>query len=228
MRAKKSFDPRDLASLDPATRARIEEAVLALFSEQEFHKVNLGELARRAQTSLQTIYKYYGGKDALVFATLDRQLATLAGRMREHLHGIETYKDRLRKVYFVVLEFFEKNPRVGRMIHTSVSSNTWTNDVTFRQPELMSTFMKVLAEGRAQGVLTDEVDQRVLLDLFLGMLWRLVHMYFARGMRHPPTREAEASFELVWRALARPEKVRPRTSSRAPQLERRSARSGMG
>ena len=226
MRAKKSFDPRDLANLDPETRARIEEAVLTLFSEQEFHKVNLGELARCAQTSLQTIYKYYGGKDALVFATLDRQLATLAGRMQDHLHGIETYKDRLRKVYFVVLEFFEKNPRVGRMIHTSVSSNSWTNDVTFRQPELMSTFMKVLAEGRAQGVLTDEVDQRVLLDLFLGVLWRLVHMYFARGMRHPPTREAEASFELVWRALARPEKVRARASSRAPQLERRSVRTG--
>ena len=109
-------------------------------------------------------------------------------------HGIETYKDRLRKVYFVVLEFFEKNPQVGRMIHTSVSSSSWTNDVTFRQPELMRTFMKVLAEGREQGVLTNEVDQRVLLDVFLGVLWRLVHMYFARGMRHPPTREAEASF----------------------------------
>jgi hypothetical protein len=96
------------------------------------------------------------------------------------------------------------------MIHTSVSSSTWTNDVTFRQPELMSTFMKVLAEGREQGVLTDEVDQRVLLDVFLGVLWRLVHMYFARGMRHPPTREADASFELVWRALARPEHASPK------------------
>lgn len=215
MKPHQSFDARDLAGLDPATRARIENAVLDLFSEQEFHKVNLGELARHAQTSLQTIYKYYGGKDALVFATLDRQLAELAGRMRDHLHAIENYKDRLRKVYWVVLEYFEKNPRVGRMIHTSVSSSSWTNDVTFRQPELMSTFMKVLAEGRAQGVLTDEVDQRVLLDVFLGVLWRLVHMYFARGMRHPPTREADASFELVWRALAKPD---------VPARKRRGAR----
>lgn len=217
MKVKQSFNARELSRLSPQTRERIEAAVLELFSEQEFHKVNLGELASRAQTSLQTIYKYYGGKDALVFATLDRQLGTLAARMRDHLHGIETYKDRLRKVYFVVLEFFERNPQVGRMIHTSVSSSSWTNDVTFRQPELMSTFMKVLAEGREQGVLTDEVDQRVLLDVFLGVLWRLVHMYFARGMRHPPTREAEASFELVWRALSRPETAARRARSRAPK-----------
>ena len=217
MKVKQSFNARELSRLPPETRERIERAVLELFSEQEFHKVNLGELASRAQTSLQTIYKYYGGKDALVFATLDRQLGFLATRMREHLHGIETYKDRLRKVYFVVLEFFEKNPQVGRMIHTSVSSSSWANDVTFRQPELMSTFMKVLAEGRDQGVLTDDVDQRVLLDVFLGVLWRLVHMYFARGMRHPPTREAEASFELVWRALSRPEVPTSRPRSRAPR-----------
>jgi AcrR family transcriptional regulator len=220
MKAKKSFDARDLAALDAATRARIEEAVLDLFSEQDFHRVNLGELASRAQTSLQTIYKYYGGKEALVFATLDQRLAELAGRMRDHLHGIETYKDRLRKVYWVVLEFFERNPRVGRMIHTAVSSSTWSNDVTFRQPELMSTFMKVLAEGREQGVLTDEVDQRVLLDVFLGVLWRLVHMYFARGMRHPPTREADASFELVWRALAKPESANAGSSPRVSRGSR--------
>jgi AcrR family transcriptional regulator len=221
MRPKKSFDARDLAALDANTRLRIEEAVLDLFSEQEFHKVNLGELARRSQTSLQTLYKYYGGKEALVFATLDQRLAELAGRMRDHLHGIETYKDRLRKVYFVVLSFFEQNPRVGRMIHTAVSSSTWSNDITFRQPELMSTFMKVLAEGREQGVLTDEVDQRVLLDVFLGVLWRLVHMYFARGMRNPPTREADASFELVWRALAKPEASRV-SSKKATRPARRA------
>lgn len=204
MKPKKSFDVEDLAGLDPAIRARIEEAVLDLFSETEFHKVNLGALATRAQTSLQTIYKYYGGKNALVFATLDRRLAELAARMTDHLQGIENYKDRLRKVYWVVLEYFERNPRLARMIHTSVSSNTWTHDITFRQPELMSTFMRVLAEGRQQGVLTDEVDQRVLLDFFLGVLSRLVQMWLARGMKHPPTQEAHASFELLWRALAKP------------------------
>lgn len=204
MKTHKLFDVRDLQGLDPKIRARIEEAVLDMFSEHEFSKVNLGELASRAQTSLQTIYKYYGGKNGLVFATLDHQLGELAARMTDHLHGIENYKDRLRKVYWVVLEYFERNSRLARMIHTSVSSNAWTHDVTFRQPQLMSAFMRVLAEGREQGVLTDEVDQRVLLDFFLGVLWRLVHMYLARGMKHPPTKDAAASFELLWRALSKP------------------------
>jgi TetR/AcrR family transcriptional regulator, repressor of fatR-cypB operon len=205
MKHRKSFDANELAAIDPHIRDRIETAVLDLFSQQEFHKVKLGELAARAGTSLQTIYKYYGGKDALVFATLDRKLAELAGRVHDHLHGIENYKDRLHKVYWVVLEFFEQNEKVARMIHTSVYSHTWISDVTFRQPELTRTFMKVLAEGRKQGVLTDEVDQRVLLDFFLGVVGRVVHMYLARDLKYPPTREANASFEMLWRALAKPQ-----------------------
>jgi AcrR family transcriptional regulator len=203
-KSRKTFDVRELAGLDPQIRLRIEATVLDMFSEQEFHRVNLGELASQAKTSLQTIYKYYGSKEALVLATLDRELGELATRMTDHLQGIENYKDRLRKVYWVVLEYFERKPKVARMIHMSIYANTWTHDVTFRQPELMSAFMRVLSEGREQGVLTDEVEERVLLDFFLGVLWRLVHMYLTRGMKHPPTSEAQASFELLWRALAKP------------------------
>src|SRR5690349_1862196 len=51
---------RDQAQLDPATRARIEQAVLDVFADREFHRVGLIEIARAANVSLQTIYKYYG------------------------------------------------------------------------------------------------------------------------------------------------------------------------
>ena len=68
------------AAISPAIQARIEAAVLATFSEQEFHKVSLIEIARQANVSLQTIYKYYGSKEALLFGTLDTHLGALAGR----------------------------------------------------------------------------------------------------------------------------------------------------
>lgn len=209
MKPKKSFDVRDLAGLDPAIRLRIENTVLDMFAEQEFHRVNLGELASQARTSLQTIYKYYGSKEALVFATLDRELGELARRMTSHLNEPETanYKERLRTVYRAALEHFERKPKVARMIHTSLYGNTWTQDDTFRQPELMSAFLRVLSEGRTQGVLTDEVDARMLLDFFMGVLCRLVHMYLTRGMKRPPTEDADASFELLWRAIAKPQEV---------------------
>lgn len=200
-----SGDPRrPRPGLDGAARQRIEAAVLDLFSEQEFHRVRLADVAARAQVSLQTIYRYYGSKETLLFATLDSRLGELAGRMIDHLQGIEHYKDRLRKVFWLVLDYIERRPQVAQIIMSSVYLNTWRRDDTFRQAELMAVFLRVLGEGRAQGALTDEVDEKDLLDVFLGVAMRSITMWLVRGRSEPLAAKAPALFELIWRAIAKP------------------------
>lgn len=195
----------DLALLDENIRKRIEDAVLGLFSEREFHRVGLGEIASAANVSLQTIYKYYGSKEALLYSCLETWLGILATRMVDHLQGIETYQDKLRKVFWVVLDFFDRHPKVAQLIMSSVYLNTWVRDQTFRQPQLMGGLMHTLAEGRAQGILTDEVDEKILLDYFLGIMERLVHMHILRGETEPLAPKANVLFKMLWRAIAKPE-----------------------
>lgn len=189
--------------IDPATRARIEQAVLDIFSEREFHRVGLIEIARGANVSLQTLYKYYGSKEALLFSGLDSWLGQLAARMIDHLQGIEDYKERLRKVFWVTLDFFDKNPKVAQIVMSSVYVNTWRKQENYQNPALFGTFIKVLQEGRQKGVLTDEVDEKILLDYIMGVLGRLVQMHIHRGQKEPLTAQANVLFGMLWRAIAR-------------------------
>ncbi|MGH8443063.1 MAG: TetR/AcrR family transcriptional regulator [Nevskiaceae bacterium] len=195
---------REPAQLDPETRARIEQAVLDVFANREFHRVGLIEIARAANVSLQTIYKYYGSKEALLFSSLDTWLGKLTARMLDHLQGIEDYKERLRKVFWVVLDFFEKNPKVAQLIMSSVYINTWRKTEAYQNRPLFSAFMQVLSEGRERGILNDQVDAKILLDYILGVLGRLVSMYVARGQKKPLTAQATVLFEMLWRAIAKP------------------------
>ena len=194
----------DRALLDPDTRARIEQAVLDIFSEREFHRVGLIEVARGANVSLQTIYKYYGSKEALLFSCLDVWLGRLATRMIDHLQGIEDFKEKFRKVFWVTLDFFEKNPKVAQLIMSSVYVNTWRKQDNYQNPILFGTFIRVLGEGRAKGILNDEVDEKILLDYIFGIFARLVQMYIHRGMREPLTKQGNVLFEMLWRAIAKP------------------------
>jgi len=194
----------DQSGLDAETRGRIEQAVLDIFSEREFHRVGLIEIARGANVSLQTIYKYYGSKEALLFSSLDSWLGRLAARMVDHLQGIEDYKEKLRKTFWVVLDFFEKNPKVAQLIMSSVYINTWRRSAAYQSPQLFTAFMRVLGEGRARGVLNDQVDEKILLDYILGVLGRLVQMYIHRGQKKPLTTQANVLFEMLWRAIANP------------------------
>ena len=204
--ARKSSDQTalpNLENLDPDTRKRVEEAVLNIFSQREFHRVGLIEVAREASISLQTIYKYYGSKEALLFSTLDAQLQLLADRLMDHLQGIENYKERLRKTFWVALDFYEKNPRVLQIMLSSVYINTWREQGNYEHRVLFAAFLKVLAEGQASGILTDEVDERVLLDFMAGIIWRTVQAWVVRGMKEPPTRQANVLFEMLWRAISK-------------------------
>ena len=185
-------------------RERIETAAVRLFAQREFHRVGLDEIAREASASLQTIYKYYGSKEALLFSSLDAWLSKLAVRMVDHLQGIEDYKEKLRKTFWVVLDFFEKNPKVAQIIMSSVYVNTWRKQEAYQNPVLFGTFMKVLGEGRARGILNDEVDEKVLLDYIFGIMGRLVQMYIHRGCATPMTAQANVLFEMLWRAIAKP------------------------
>ena len=194
----------DLSGLDPETRGRIEQAVLDTFSQREFHRVGLIEIARAANVSLQTIYKYYGGKEALLFSSLDSWLGKLAARMIDHLQGIEDYKEKLRKVMWVTLDFFEKNPKVAQLIMSSVYVNTWRKQETYRNPQLFGAFLKVLSEGRVRGILNDQVDEKILLDYVFGVMGRLVQMYIHRGQKESLTRRANVLFEMLWRAISKP------------------------
>ena len=194
-----------LDGLNPDTRRRIEEAVLEIFAEREFYRVGLIEVARAANVSLQTIYKYYGSKEALLFSCLDARLSELAARMIDHLQGIADYKERLRKTFWVVLDYFEQNPRVAQLILSSVYVNPWRKHANYQNPLLFGTFMKVLAEGRGRGILNDAVDEKILLDYIFGILARLVQTHVHRGNGNALTANANTYFEMLWRAIATPD-----------------------
>lgn len=193
-----------LDGLNPETRQRIESAVLDIFSRREFHRVGLIDVARAANVSLQTIYKYYGSKEALLFSCLDARLSELAVRMIDHLQGIDEYKERLRKTFWVVLDFFDRNEKVAQLALSSVYVNSWRKHGNYQHPELFGAFIRVLAEGRERGVLSDEVEEKVLLDYIIGVLGRIVLMHIQRGDEGRLAERANVLFEMLWRAIARP------------------------
>ncbi len=57
--------------LNPEIHKRLEKAVLEVFSNSDFHKASIRDIAEKAGVSFTTIYKHYGSKERLVFAFVD-------------------------------------------------------------------------------------------------------------------------------------------------------------
>ena len=191
-----------LPPLRPEVQARLEQAVLDIFSNADFHQANIRDVAKRAGVSFSTIYKYYGSKERLVFAFVDIWLGKLTERIVDHLQGIEDLKEKLRKVLWLQLDYYERHPYLGRMLFLTLPMATWMADETFAQKKMIHLYLDVLKKGQAQGILNPDVRPGVLLDFMLGLVQRTVFMWFQRGQKEGLAAQAHVLFELVWRGMS--------------------------
>jgi len=194
-----------LNGLDPLVFQRLEAAVLEVFSNSDFHQASIRDVARKAGVSFSTIYKHYGSKERLVFAFVDIWLGKLTERIIDHLQGIEDLKEKLRKVFWLQLDYYERHPGLGRILFMTLPMKTWMADETFQQRKMIRLFMDVLRQGQADGVLNAEVRTGVLLDFINGFIQRTFSMWVLRGFNEPLGARANLLFEMVWRAISAPE-----------------------
>ncbi len=194
----------DPAALGAESHQRLEAAVLEVFSKVDFHEANIRTIAKMAGVSFSTIYKYYDSKEGLLFHFVDKRLSVLTERMVDHLKGIENLKDKMRKVFWLQLDYYERNPELGRIIFMTVPLTTWMHDKTFVQNKLISIFLEVMRQGQKEGILNPEVKVGILLDVMYGLVQRSFFMWIYRGQTYSLSSLANPLFEMCWRAMSNP------------------------
>jgi AcrR family transcriptional regulator len=196
---------RPLHEFNPKIRRRLETAVMEVFSNADFHQANIREVARLAGVSFSTIYQNFGSKEGLLFAFVDEWLGKMTDRIIDHLQGIRDLKEKLRKVFWVQLDYYERNPGLGRILFMTVPMKTWMADETFAQRKMTGVFLDDLRQGQTEGILNPNVRAGVLLDLMHGLVQRTFFMWVYRGQKESLSGQADMLFEMVWRAISNPE-----------------------
>ncbi len=197
-----------LDELNPEVRKRLEKAVLEIFSTADFHKASIRVIAEKAGVSFTTIYKHYGSKERLLFAFVNIWIAELTDRIADHLNGIENLKEKLRKVFWLHLEYYERNEGIGRILFMTLPMQTWMTDKSFDQKKRANLIIQVLKKGQKQGIINPNIRAGSLLDFMLGFIQRLFFMWIIRGKQGSLVEDANDLFEMVWQGMANPAIIR--------------------
>ena len=192
-------------TLNSEIQRNLEEAVLDIFSNGDFHQANMRAIARRVGISFGTIYKYYGSKEKLLFSFIDKWMSELADRQIDHLKGIEDLKEKIRKIIWIQLDYYERNPKVGKIIFMSVPLRSWMKDKSFIKKEFMDIFLQVFREGQAKGYLNPNVRPGKFLDFLFGVIIRSFTMLIYRGQKEKFSNQANEMFEMIWRSISNPD-----------------------
>jgi len=196
-----------LKDLNPDIYKRLEAAVLEVFSQSDFHKASIRDIANKADVSFTTIYKHYESKERLVFAFVDVWMGKLTDRIVDHVQGVENLQEKLRKVFWLQLDYYERHEGLGRIVFMTLPMKTWMADETFEQRRMMTLLIKVLSQGQQQGILNDRVNATVLLDFLMGFVQRSFFMWIQRGQQDSLVERANPMFGMVWRGMLNPRLV---------------------
>ncbi len=197
-----------LDELNPEVRERLEKAVMEIFSTADFHKASIRVIAEKAGVSFTTIYKHYGSKERLLFAFVNIWMSELTERIADHLNGIEDLKEKLRKVFWLHLDYYERNEKLGRILFMTLPMQTWMTDESFDQKKRVNLIIEVLKKGQQQGIINPSIRAGSLLDFMLGFIQRLFFMWIIRGKQESLVENAHNLFEMVWQGMANPAIVR--------------------
>ena len=106
-------------SQEPAPTAdRILDAAFAAMAAHGLHRLSLEDVAREAGLSRQTVYRYFGSKDALVTAAILREEAVLLEHMAQAIASHDDLRPAMEAAIVVGLRAAREHPVLDRLLAT--------------------------------------------------------------------------------------------------------------
>jgi AcrR family transcriptional regulator len=102
----------------PDTRTRILDATIAVLSRAGLSRLTLEDVAAEADVSRQTLYRYFGSRDALISATVLREEEDFIERMIAASRPHADFRPALEAAIAAALRAARDHPLLDRLLAT--------------------------------------------------------------------------------------------------------------
>jgi AcrR family transcriptional regulator len=172
------------------------DAAVQIFSVNGYHETSMDAIAAEAQISKPMLYLYYGSKEELFGACLDRELQRFIDEVRQTIDFTQSPKDLLRNAVLAFLNYIDTNRASWMVLYTqATSSQAFAHTVRegreriielvgrllrsgTRHPEpdtdfdMMAVALVGAGEAVATRVSTGEADVHEAAELMIDLFWR--------------------------------------------------------
>ena len=133
------------------------DAAVQMFSVNGYHETSMDAIAAAAQISKPMLYLYYGSKEELFGACLDRELTRFVDELRGNVDFDDPPKELLRSAVLSFLKYIDANRASWMVLYTqATSSQRFAHTVREGRERIIELVGRLLRSGtRAPGPDTD-------------------------------------------------------------------------
>lgn len=166
-------------SLDADEREQARTAILALMSQGPLERLGMREAAAVAGLSLATLYKYFGGKEALPGAVLAPDLEALVATMDAASRTAIGVKARLQGVLGALCDFARSRGYAAKALWLHLPPSTWDAVNPDWRGQRLRIVSHILRNGQRDGSVRCDVNDSSLAQLMLGAADRSIEVALA-------------------------------------------------
>jgi AcrR family transcriptional regulator len=124
------------------------DAAVAMFSVNGYHDTSMDAIAAKAEISKPMLYLYYGSKEELFGACLDRELARFIDGVREDINLEQSPKHLLRNTIVAFMRYIDSNRASWIVMYAqATSSQTFAHTVREGRERIIALVSRILESG---------------------------------------------------------------------------------
>jgi len=194
-------------SAGSAKADRILDAALTVFAARGYQSATIQEISKSAKVSDGTIYEYFENKEDLLFSTLERQFQNNLDSLDE-LFEVRTPLRKLKRFMRNHFTIYLAHPVFLKIFLFDAIYNPrfYTSKAYPPFKHYIESVYEILEEGKRDGSIRAEIDNRVFRNLFMGIFSHMAirWMFTEKGIQTDKTVEINAAVSLLSRAVAHP------------------------
>jgi AcrR family transcriptional regulator len=182
-------------------KERLYPVVLRQFASKDFHAVNIRDISKESGISTGTIYKYFSSKEDLLFSIIDEKLRDLASLLRMHLEGTEDIREMFRKMFWVTMNFFDKNPDLAVTAFVTVPWKSFMASKSYKRESEMDILNNLVEIAKKQGAVISEIENHYFADLYMMITQRHIQNWYFNGMKWKLADTINQFFDFFWKIV---------------------------
>ncbi len=174
------------------------DAAVQVFSINGYHETSMDAIAARAEISKPMLYLYYGSKEDLFGACLDRELSRFIEVVRGDVDFTVPPRDMLRNTILTFLNYIDANRASWIVLYTqATSSQAFAHTVREGRERIVDLVARLLSAGTRNP--EPDTDFHMMSVALVGAGEAVAHLVSAGDV--DVDEAAELLINLFWRGL---------------------------
>lgn len=154
------------------TRERIIEAAFSVFNNVDFATATIRDIASASGISPASIYKHFKSKEDMLDAITVEKIRQMDAELRNHLVGIKGVINKLRKITWFYLNFYDHNKPIAWTLYITTSPTIWKKSRRAWETAVLTgrLFTDIINEGQKSGEISRDLNIWVVEMMYFGAL----------------------------------------------------------